>query len=135
MYEEKRDELKEEMKEIDECGMEEFVKLDSSEETIAILGDKWWTQAAKQEGDLIRKKNLCYIWKQRNGHPHVGGVFIRSRNGAPSRKGCVANYQMTKASNKFVRPPADPYWLMAPARLNKPCPPDTPFVAFADPSE
>ena len=32
--------------------------------------------------------------------PNVGGVSIRSRNGAPSLKGCVVNGQMTKASNK-----------------------------------
>ena len=29
-------------------------------------------------------------------------------NGAPSRKGCVVNGQMTKASNKRVRPPLKP---------------------------
>ena len=38
----------------------------------------------------------------------LGGVSIRSRNGAPSRKGCVVNGQMTKASNKGVRPPPPP---------------------------
>ena len=32
---------------------------------------------------------------------NVGGVSIRTRNGASSRKGsCVVNGQMTKASNK-----------------------------------
>ena len=31
---------------------------------------------------------------------------IRSRNGAPSRKGCVLNGQMTKVNNKRVRPPS-----------------------------
>ena len=30
----------------------------------------------------------------------VAGVCIRTRNGAPSRKGCVVNDQMAKASNK-----------------------------------
>ena len=34
------------------------------------------------------------------------GVSIRSRNGAPPRKGGVVNGQMTKASNKGLRPPA-----------------------------
>ena len=33
--------LEEKMREIDECGMEEFDTLDSSEKTIAILGDRW----------------------------------------------------------------------------------------------
>ena len=33
--------------------------------------------------------------KQRNERPAVGNVYNRSRNGAPSRKGCVVNGQMT----------------------------------------
>ena len=49
-------------------------------------------------GDKVSK--YMYIWKKRNERPNVGGVSIRSRNGAPSRKGCVVNAQMTKASNK-----------------------------------
>ena len=42
MYKEGRDVL-EEMREIDECDTEEFGTLDSSEKTIAILGDKRMT--------------------------------------------------------------------------------------------
>ena len=99
MYTEERDVL-EEMRKIDECGMEKFGTLDSSEKTIAILGDRWWPQTAKQQGDNISKKFICNIWQKRNERPNVGGVSIRSRNGAPSRKGCVVNGQMTKASNK-----------------------------------
>ena len=38
--------------------------------------------------------------KKRNELQNVGGVSIRSRNGAPSRKGCVVDGQMTKPSNK-----------------------------------
>ena len=100
MHREERDLLAEEMKEIYEYDMEEFGTLDSSEKTIAILGDRWWPQAAKREGDNIGKKFQCNIWKQRNERPTVGDVSIRSRNGAPSRKGCVVNGQMTKAGNK-----------------------------------
>ena len=48
--------FEEEMREIDECDMEEFDTLDSSEKTIAIVGDRWWPQAVKQEEDNIRKK-------------------------------------------------------------------------------
>ena len=33
------------------CDMEEFGALDSNKKTIAILGDRWWPQAAKEEGD------------------------------------------------------------------------------------
>ena len=80
--------------------MEEFDTLDISEITIAILGDRWWPQAAKQEGDKISEKFRCNIWKQGDERPIVGGVSIRSRTGAPSRKRCVVNRQMTKASDK-----------------------------------
>ena len=37
----------------------------------------------------ISKQFLCSIWKKRNERPNVGGVSVRSRNGAPSRKGCM----------------------------------------------
>ena len=56
IYKEERGVLKEEMREIDQCDMEEFATLDSSEKTIAILGGRWWPPAAKQEGDEISKK-------------------------------------------------------------------------------
>ena len=93
--------LKEKMRKINEYDMEKIGTLDNSEKTIAILGDRWWPQAAKQEGGMISKTFLlCTIWKQRMERLSVGGVFIRSRNGTPSRKGCVVNGQMTKASNK-----------------------------------
>ena len=80
--------------------MEEFGRLECREKTIAVLGDRWWPQTAKQDGDRICKHFLCSIWKKRNERPSVGGVSIRSRIGDLSRKGCVVNDQMTKASNK-----------------------------------
>ena len=93
--------LEEGMREIEECAMEKFGTLDRSDKTIAILGNKWWPQAAKQEGDKISEKFLCKIWKQRDGRPNVGGVsIIRSRNCAPSRKGYVLNGQLTETSNE-----------------------------------
>ena len=63
------------MRKIDECGMEKFGTRDSSEKTIAILGDRWWPQTAKQQGDKISKKFLCILWKKRNERPNVGGVY------------------------------------------------------------
>ena len=39
-----------EIRKVDECDMEKFGTLDSSEKTIAILGDGWWPQTAVQEG-------------------------------------------------------------------------------------
>ena len=46
IYKEERDVL-EEMRKIDEGGMEKFGTLDGSEKTIAILGGRWWPQKAK----------------------------------------------------------------------------------------
>ena len=65
IYKEKWDVL-EETKKFDECGLEQFGRLESSERTIAILGDRWWPQTAKQEGnkiegEKIRKTVLCNI--------------------------------------------------------------------------
>ena len=96
IYKEERHVLVE-MRKIDECGMEEFgtLLIYSSEKTIAILGDRWWPQTVKQQGDKISKKFLCNTWKKRNERPNDGVVSIRSRNGAPSRKGCVVNDQTT----------------------------------------
>ena len=51
----------EEMRKIDECDIEGCSTLENREKTIAILGDRWWPQAAKQEGDKIRKINLRNI--------------------------------------------------------------------------
>ena len=84
------------MRKLDVCDTEEFGRLESSEKSIAILGDRWWPQTAKQGVDRISKQFLCSTWKKRNERPNVGGVSIRSRNGDPSRKGCVVNGQMTK---------------------------------------
>ena len=50
VYKEERDALKEEIRKLDVCDMEEFGRLESSEKTIAILGDRWWPQTAKQDG-------------------------------------------------------------------------------------
>ena len=88
------------MRGTDVCDMEGFGTLDSSEKTVAILGDRSRPQAAKQAGDKNIEIFLCDILKQCNERPKAGGASIRSRNGAPLRKGFVANGQMTKASNK-----------------------------------
>ena len=50
--------VSEEVRNIDERDTEESDTLDSSEKTIAIQGDRWWPQAANQEGDTISKKFL-----------------------------------------------------------------------------
>ena len=45
--------LEGEMRDLDKSGMESFDALDSREKTIAILGDRWWPQTAKQDGDMM----------------------------------------------------------------------------------
>ena len=96
------DALEEKMRKLDVCDTEEFGRLECSEKTIAILGDRWWPQTAKQDGDRISKHFLCNIYGRAvmNAQMLEVCVSIRSRNGAPSRKDCVVNGQMTKASNK-----------------------------------
>ena len=59
-----RDALDEEMRKLDERDMEEFGRLESSDKHIAILGDRWWPQTAKQDGDRINKRFLRSTWKR-----------------------------------------------------------------------
>ena len=46
----------EEVRKVHGCDMEKFGALDSSEETIAILGDRCRPQTTKHDGDKIRKQ-------------------------------------------------------------------------------
>ena len=117
IYKEERDAL--EMRNSDECDMDEYGRLESSEKTIAILGNRGWLQTAKQEGDRISKQLLRITWKKRNERPNVGGPYIRSKNGAPSRKGYVVNGQTTKASNMSTPPPPPPPSAHGASRLCK----------------
>ena len=63
-YKEERDVLQK-RKKMEECDIEEFGTLESSEKTIAILGDRRWSQAAKQEGDKNSEKIPCSRWEKR----------------------------------------------------------------------
>ena len=60
------------------------------------------TDGETAKAGKISKKFLCNLWeKQRHEYPTNGGASSRSGDGAaPSRKGCVVNGQMTKATNK-----------------------------------
>ena len=90
------------MRDLDKSGMKSFDALDSREKTITKLGDRRWPQTAKQDGDKICRRFLCSVWKKRSEYLAIGGVSLISRNGAPSRMGCVVNGQTTKTSNKRV---------------------------------
>ena len=61
-----------------------------------------------ETGRGVEKQNmLMYEYNnKRYESRNVRGVSIGSEDGAPSRKGCVVNGRMTKASNTGVLPPA-----------------------------
>ena len=69
MYKETRDVSEEEIGKKDECDMETFGTLDSNERAIDILGDRWWPQATKQEGDKMSKNYMRNIRKKRTERP------------------------------------------------------------------
>ena len=74
VYEEP-DVLEMETRKIDKCDTEKFGTPAGGGKTVAILGDRW-PQTAKQIGDKISKKFLCYMWKKRSERPIVGGVSL-----------------------------------------------------------
>ena len=57
-----------------------------SEEMIALC--RWWSKAAGRGCDETEHFE-CSVWDVGVERPTVGGVSIKVRNGAPSRKGCV----------------------------------------------
>ena len=84
----------------------------STQNAIPIL--YWYIHTTSRTRSYTTRRTQLFNTKQnKTKHTHrkankqtpVGGVSIRSRNGAPSRKGCLVNGQMTKASNKMSTPP------------------------------
>ena len=63
------------------------------------------TDGETGRGTRQAKRSYVTYGKIRNRRPNVAGVSIKTRNGAPSRKGRVVNGQMTEASNKMSTPP------------------------------
>ena len=100
MHKEERDVLEEATREISECDME-LGTLDSSEKTIAILGDIDGGQRQRSRKGA-RASNFFYVI---NGNNVTSAQLLEVslldvRTGAPSRKGCVVNGQMPKAGNQ-----------------------------------
>ena len=58
------------------------------------------TETAREGEDKMTIFFKSKVSKKRAERPYVGDASIRSRSGAPSRKGRVVNGQTTKASNK-----------------------------------
>lgn len=79
------------MRKRDYCDAEKFCTLDSGEKMIAILGDGWWPQHAKREGNKTSTQGFIVICgkQKRKGCSNVGGDSVGSRNDAPSCKECV----------------------------------------------
>ena len=89
------------MRKLDVCDMEEFCRLESSEKTVVILDGG----RRRRNRTGIRQASSFYVIYGRSVmSARMLEVSIRSRNGAQSPKGYVANGQMTKASNKLGRP-------------------------------
>ena len=61
LYKEERDVLEGEMRDVNEGGMKSFDALEGREKTIALLGDAWWPQTAKQDGDKTCRRFLCRV--------------------------------------------------------------------------
>ena len=59
IYKEKRNVIEEVMRKLYVFDMKEFGRLERSEKTIAILGDRLWPQTAKQDGNRICKQFMC----------------------------------------------------------------------------
>ncbi|CAM9502047.1 unnamed protein product, partial [Sphacelaria rigidula] len=73
-------------------------------EPLPFPGTSRWSQRNRlipSSGIRYGQLFLCNAWKKCNELTHVGGVSIRSKKGAPSRKGCVVHCHMTEASNKL----------------------------------
>ena len=89
--------FEEKMREMDECDMEEFDTLDNSEKAIALSYkmDGGHTRPNSKGIRLARRFYVIY------GNNIVSAQLLevplinRSRNGAPSRKECVVNDQMS----------------------------------------
>ena len=60
IYKEERGVLEDEVRKSDKCDGEELGRLESSENTIPILGDRWWPQTAKKHGDRINQTVFMY---------------------------------------------------------------------------
>ena len=95
-----------EMGKIDECDMEKFGTIDSSEKTITtlLIGDRWWPQTAKQEG-IDKLKASYVILVHRNNvmsAQYIGGVSLLGVGTVlrPYRKGFVIVGELTPASNE-----------------------------------
>ena len=80
IFNEERNALSKGMRTLKVFHMEAFGKLESSEKTIAIIGNRWWPQTAKQDRDRTFKHFRCRIRKKRDESPIFGGVVSRSRD-------------------------------------------------------
>ncbi|CAB1096278.1 unnamed protein product [Ectocarpus sp. CCAP 1310/34] len=69
LYRKEREDLEEDMRQRG-CDMDKFGKLDNSEQTIVVIGDRWWAQETVEDGDKMCKKFLCSLWQKRKELPN-----------------------------------------------------------------
>ena len=100
--------LEEEVRKLDKCNMEGFGRPESSEKTIVILGDRWWPQTVKQDGDRISAQFLGTIRKRRNERPNVGGVSLLGVGTMPrlERDEWSTVKSLRQATNEYAPPPS-----------------------------
>lgn len=66
------------MWDVNEGDMKTFGTRDNSEETITMLGNRWWLQTVDQEGEKISRRLSCSAWKERDGCPNVEVYLVPS---------------------------------------------------------
>ena len=91
LYKQEQDVRQGGMRQIYEHGMKKLRTLYSSEKRPLYWEKGGGHKRRNRKGIRQAQKYSCKIWKKCTERPHVGGASIRSRNDAPSPKGCVVN--------------------------------------------
>ena len=90
---------------IDGCDMDKIGTVDSSDKTIAILGDRWWPQTAKQQGGKVSERNLCSIGSKNVMSTQMLEVSLqRVGTMLGLERDAYSMEKKTKASKESVRP-------------------------------
>ena len=63
IHKKERNVLEKDTRKFDQCDMEKIGRLESAKTTTANLGNSWWPQTGKQEGDDKSKLFNAIYWK------------------------------------------------------------------------
>ena len=87
------------------CIRDRIGTVDSSDKTIAILGDRWWPQTAKQQGGKVSERNLCSIGSKNVMSTQMLEVSLqRVGTMLGLERDAYSMEKKTKASKESVRP-------------------------------